>query len=167
MGTHWKSGTTDGFIDLIGASKESQEKKLLGYNSKLQLNRDPMKFIHTKEGTQPAGHYSQAVVYGGVVYVSGMLGTDPKNPDAHPGDAAEQTRQALTNIEVVLKEAGSSLESVVRMMIYVSGIEHWSAVNEVYAEVMGPHKPARAIVPVKSFRDPYVLEIVATAALGN
>ena len=53
------------------------------------------------------------------------------------------------------------------MMIYVSGIEHWSAVNEVYAEVMGSHKPARAIVPVKSFMDPYVLEIVATAALGS
>ena len=163
----WKSGTTDGFIDLIGASEESQEKKRLGYNSKLQLKRDPMKFIHTKEGTEPAGHYSQAVVYGGVVYVSGMLGKDPKNPDAHPGDAAQQARQALANVEVGLQEAGSSLKSVVRMMVYVSGIEHWSAVNEVYADVMGPHKPARAIVPVKSFMDPYVVEIVATAALGS
>ena len=126
-----------------------------------------MKIIHTKEGTEPAGHYSQAVVYGGVVYVSGMLGKDPKNPDAHPGDVAQQTRQALANAEVVLKEAGSGLEYVVRMMIYVSGIEHWAAVNEVYAEVMGPHKPTRAIVPVQSFMGPYLVEIVATAALGN
>ena len=126
-----------------------------------------MKFIHTDDAPRPAGHYSQAVVYGGVVYVAGMLGHDPENPDADPGGPAEQARQALKNVDAVLREAGSDLDCVIRMMIYVSDAEHWGPVNEVYAEVMGDHKPARAIVPVDSFRDPYVLEIVATAALGR
>lgn len=126
-----------------------------------------MKFIHTDDAPRPAGHYSQAVVYGGVVYVAGMLGHDPENPDAPLGGPAEQARQALRNVESVLREAGSDLSCVVRMTIYVSDIEHWSPVNEVYAEVMGDHKPARAIVPVKRFRDPYLLEIVATASLGG
>lgn len=126
-----------------------------------------MKFIHTDDAPRPAGHYSQAVVYGGVVYVAGMLGIDPQEPDGDVGDVRRQTRQALANTAHVLAEAGSSLDCVVRMTIFVSDIEHWSAVNDVYADVMGDHKPARAIVPVNRFRDPYVVEIVATAALGR
>ena len=53
------------------------------------------------------------------------------------------------------------------MMIYVSGHGLWGEVNRVYAEVMGEHRPSRAIVPVQSFREPFVIEIVATAALGG
>ena len=126
-----------------------------------------MKIISTPDAPQPAGHYSQAVVYGGVVYVAGMLGIDPENPDADPGDVAQQTRQALANVEAVLEAAGSDLGCVVRMMIYVSGHGLWGEVNRVYAEVMGEHRPSRAIVPVQSFREPFVVEIVATAALGG
>lgn len=126
-----------------------------------------MKRIHTTEGIEPAGHYSQAVVYGGVVYASGVLGKNPDDPTAAPGDAAQQTRQSLINLATVLEAAGSDLNHVVRMTIYVSGIEHWGAVNEAYAEVMGDHKPARAIVPVKNFAGDYLVEIVATAALGG
>jgi 2-iminobutanoate/2-iminopropanoate deaminase len=126
-----------------------------------------MKKISTPNAPAPAGHYSQAVVYGGVVYVAGMLGIDPENPAADPGDAAQQTRQALANVEAVLKAAGADLDCVVRMMVYVSGHDLWGEVNRVYAEVMGDHKPARAIVPVQSFREPFVVEIVATAALGG
>ena len=128
---------------------------------------DCAKRISTPNAPQPAGHYSQAVVYGGVVYVAGMLGIDPENPDADPGDVAQQTRQALANVEAVLEAAGSDLGCVVRMMIYVSGHGLWGEVNRVYAEVMGEHRPSRAIVPVQSFREPFVIEIVATAALGG
>ncbi len=126
-----------------------------------------MKIISTPDSPAPAGHYSQAVVYGGVVYVAGVLGKDPQNPDADPGGAAEQTRTALNNVSAVLNAAGSSLSCVVRMTVYVSGIEHWGEVNEAYAEVMGDHRPARAIVPVNNFMDPYIVEVVATAALGG
>lgn len=83
-----------------------------------------MKFIETSDGPPPAGHYSQAIVHGGVVYCSGVLAKDPENPDAAPGDAAAQTRQALQNTQLVLRAAGSDLDHVVRMIIYISGIEH-------------------------------------------
>ena len=126
-----------------------------------------MKVISTQNAPTPAGHYSQATVYNGVVYVAGMLGVDPKKPGEDPGDAAQQTRQALRNVEAVLNAAGSDLSRVVRMMIYVSGHELWGEVNAAYAEVMGEHRPSRAIVPVKDFRHPFVVEIVATAALGG
>jgi 2-iminobutanoate/2-iminopropanoate deaminase len=126
-----------------------------------------MKTIETPNAPTPAGHYSQAVVYGGVVYVAGMLGHDPAAPDREPGDAATQTRQALANVSAVLEAAGSSLGRVVHMTIYVSDIAMWPIVNEVYADVMGSHRPARAIVPVQKFKGSYLLEVVATAALGG
>ena len=126
-----------------------------------------MKIINTNKAVEPAGHYSQAIVHDGLVYAAGMLGKDPENPDAEPGDVRQQTRLALANLSAVLEEAGSDLNHVVRMTVYVSGIEHWGAVNEEYAEVMGSHKPARAIVPVQNFMGPYVVEIVATAALRD
>ena len=126
-----------------------------------------MKIVSTPDGPTPAGHYSQAVVYGGVVYVACMLGKDPATPDAPLGGAGEQTRTALRNVSTVLEAAGSSLNSVIRMTVFVSDIDYWGEVNEAYAEVMGDHKPARAIVPVKNFSDPYVVEIVATAALAG
>lgn len=125
-----------------------------------------MKTITTSDGAPPAGHYSQAIVHNGVVYCSGVLGKDPANPDADPGDAGQQTRQALANIETVLAAAGTDLSHVVRMIIYVSGIELWPAVNEAYAEVMGEdRKPTRAIVPVGPFSGSYTVEAVATAVL--
>jgi 2-iminobutanoate/2-iminopropanoate deaminase len=126
-----------------------------------------MKIISTPNAPTPAGHYSQAVVYGGVVYVAGMLGIDPAEPDRHPGDAAQQTRQALANVAAVLEEAGADLKCVVRMTVFVSGHDLWGDVNAAYADVMGEHRPARAIVPVQSFREPFLVEIVATAALGR
>lgn len=126
-----------------------------------------MKMISTPNAPTPAGHYSQAVVYGGVVYVAGMLGQDPTAPDRDPGDAATQTRQALANVAAVLDAAGSSLDRVVRMTIYVSDIAMWPTVNEVYAEAMGEHRPARAIVPVQKFKGSFLVEVVATAALGG
>lgn len=126
-----------------------------------------MKAISTPAGPPPAGHYSQAIVHGGVVYVSGMLGRDPSDASLEVGDAAQQTRTALANVRAVLEAAGSGLDKVLRMTIYVSGIEHWGAVNEAYAEVMGDHRPARAIVPVKAFSEPFVVEIVATAAANE
>jgi len=125
-----------------------------------------MKVISTPDGPTPAGHYSQAVVYGGVVYVAGQLGRHPHDEESDPGGAAKQTRQALENVATILEAAGSGLDSAIQMTIYVSDIDLWGEVNEAYAEVMGAHKPARVIVPVKKFMDPFVVEVVAVAALA-
>lgn len=79
------------------------------------------------------------------------------------GDIETQTELALRNVEHVLKAAGSSLDRVMQMTIYISDIEFWGKVNEVYARVMGDHRPARAIVPVKELHFGTQIEIQAIA----
>jgi len=88
---------------------------------------------------------------------------DTREPVA--GDIEEQTDLALRNVEHVLKAADSDLGHVIQMTIYVSDMELWGKVNEVYARVMGEHRPARAIVPVKDLHFDTKIEIQAIAAV--
>jgi 2-iminobutanoate/2-iminopropanoate deaminase len=121
--------------------------------------------VFTKNAPAPAGHYSQGIVHGGLVYVAGQLGKDPARPDAPPGTLEDQTERALRNVEAVLLAAGSNLAHVVQTTVYVSDASFWSRVNEVYARVMGEARPARAIVPVNEFRGGWQVEIAAIAAV--
>ena len=123
-----------------------------------------MQEISTPDAPSPAGHYSQAVVHEGIVYVAGQLPLDPTNAVALPSDPGAQTRRALNNVGVILEAAGSSLSQTLQMTIYVTDIDHWPAVNAAYAEVMGSHRPARAVVPVGSLRPGCILEVQAIAA---
>ena len=124
-----------------------------------------MNFITTDRAPIPAGHYSQAVVHNGFVFVAGQLAFVPGQSEHRPGSIGEQTEQTLRNIEAILQAAGSDLDKVVQMTIYVSDIALWSEVNAVYARVMGAHKPARAIVPVKELHHGYQIEIQAMATV--
>lgn len=126
-----------------------------------------MKHIQTPDAPLPAGHYSQAVVHNGFVFVAGQLGIDPTDRDRPVGDIEEQTERTLRNVEAVLRAAGSGLDRVVQMTVYVSDMELWGRVNATYARVMGEHRPARAIVPVKDLHYGYQIEIQATAAVND
>ena len=88
---------------------------------------------------------------------------DLETREPFAGDIEIQTELALRNVEAILKEAGSDLDHVLQMTIYVSDIELWGAVNKKYAEVMGDHRPARAIVPVKDLHFDTKIEIQAIA----
>lgn len=123
--------------------------------------------IYLKDQAKPAGHYSPGVVHGGLVYVSGQLPMDLKTREPFSGDIETQTELALRNVEAVLHEAGSDLDHVLQMTIYVSDIELWGKVNETYARVMGDHRPARAIVPVKDLHFDTKIEIQAIAAVKD
>ena len=124
-----------------------------------------MRFVETERAPRPGGHYSQAVVHGGTVYVAGQLPIDPADPKAPPGDAAAQTRQALENTRGILEAAGSGLDHALQVTIYVSDISHWGEVNRVYTQMMGDHRPARAVVPTRDLHYGYLVEIQTVAAL--
>jgi 2-iminobutanoate/2-iminopropanoate deaminase len=124
-----------------------------------------MRIVQTDLAPRAGGHYSQAVVHNGTVYVAGQLPIDPANPKAPPGDAATQTRQALQNVRNILEAAGSGLDHALQLTVYVSDISHWGEVNRVYSEVMGEHRPARAVVPTRDLHYGYLVEIQAIGAL--
>jgi 2-iminobutanoate/2-iminopropanoate deaminase len=122
--------------------------------------------VSTDKAPPPAGHYSQAVVHGGVVYVAGQLPKDPADPSRPPGDAAAQTRRVFANIAAILEAAGSGLGRILQVTIYVTDIALWPQVNDAYATLMGDHRPARAVVPVGTLHGGYLLEVIVVAAAG-
>jgi 2-iminobutanoate/2-iminopropanoate deaminase len=124
-----------------------------------------MRSIQTPDAPTPAGHYSQGIVHGGLVFVAGQLPHDPHHPEASPGDVEAQTEQTLRNVEAVLKAAGSGLDRVLQMTVYVTDIALWGRVNAVFARVMGEHRPTRAVVPVPELHHGYLVEIQAIAAV--
>jgi 2-iminobutanoate/2-iminopropanoate deaminase len=122
-----------------------------------------MHSIHTDAAPRPAGHYAQAVVHGGLVFVSGQLPVDPVSREPVHGPVEEQTRRALANVEAILREAGSDLSRVLRTTVYVADIALWGRVNAAYAEVFGDHRPARAVVPVPELHHGVLVEVDAVA----
>ena len=125
-----------------------------------------MRTIQPSGQPQPKGHYSPGIEHNGLIFVSGQLPMSLDTREPFTGDIGEQTELALRNVEAVLKEAGSDLRHVLQMTIYVSDMELWGAVNEAYSRVMGDHRPARAIVPVKDLHFDTKIEIQAIAVKG-
>jgi 2-iminobutanoate/2-iminopropanoate deaminase len=124
-----------------------------------------MNYIQPGGQPPPKGHYSPGIVHDGLIYVSGQLPMDLETRVPLTGPIEEQTELALRNVEAVLLAAGSDLDHVLQMTIYVSDMELWAAVNAAYARVMGDHRPARAIVPVKDLHFGTKIEIQAIAAV--
>ena len=114
---------------------------------------------------EPKGHYSSAVAHNGLIFVSGQLPRDAVTGEVETGAIERQTELALRNVEDVLNAAGSDLNHVLQFTIYVSEMELWDKVNETYASILGEHKPARAIVPVKDLHFGTKIEIQAIAAV--
>lgn len=120
--------------------------------------------ILTQDAPTPGGHYSQAVVYNGLVFVAGQLAIDPRTGEKMLGSIEEQTEQVLKNVGAILKAANSDLSRVLKMTVYISDMNLWSAVNEVYAKVLGEHRPARAVIPTRELHYGFLIEIEAVAA---
>ena len=126
-----------------------------------------IKAILTENAPAPGGHYSQAVVHNGLIYVSGQLPINPQTGEKILGPIEEQTEQVLLNVAGILRAADSDLGRVLKMTVYISDMSLWGRVNEVYARVMGEAKPARAIVPVKELHYGFLIEIEAIAAAAE
>jgi len=123
------------------------------------------KIIYTPKAPMPAGHYSQAIVHNGLVYVSGQLPIDPETGAEKAGTIEDQAEQVLSNIGEILLAAGSDLDHVLKTTAYISDIELWPRINATYAAVFGEYRPARAMVPTKELHYGFQIEIDAVAAV--
>ena len=110
------------------------------------------------------GHYSQAVISGGLIFVSGQLPMDPVTGKVKDS-IQEQAVQVLDNLQNILEAAGASLRNVVKVTGYISDVSLWGEVNEVYAERFGDHRPARAVVPCRELPRGCLVELEAIAEL--
>lgn len=124
-----------------------------------------MEFIQTSAAPLPAGHYSQAVVHNGLVYVSGILPIMPDGTKLTDANIELQTLQVLQNLEAILHEAGASKQTVLKTTVYVSDMEDWPKINPIYAAFFEAHRPARAIVPVGTLHYGLNIELEAIAAV--
>ncbi len=123
-----------------------------------------MKIIISDRLPPANGHYSQCIEHNGTLYLSGQLPIDPDTRKIPEGIKA-QAQQALSNIDTVLRAAGSSREKVINVRIYVSDIALWDAVNEVYSSFFGGHKPVRCVIPVRELHFGALIEIEAAASV--
>ena len=126
-----------------------------------------MRAITTPNAPLPAGHYSQAMVHNGCVYVAGQLAIVPGQTEHRVGSIEEQTEQVFANIAAILRAAGSDLSRLLQVTVYVSDMELWGRFNTAYARLMGDHRPARAVVPVNALHYGYHIEVQAIAAVAG
>lgn len=123
------------------------------------------RIIATAEAPQAIGPYSQAVIYGGVVYCSGQIPLDPATGQIVEGGVAEQTARVLENLKAVLEAAGSSLDRVLKTTVFVLDMNDFGVVNEVYGRYFHVNPPARATVQAARLPRDVRVEIECIAAL--
>ncbi|HEY0296862.1 MAG TPA: RidA family protein [Bordetella sp.] len=123
--------------------------------------------VLTPKAPAPGGHYSQAVAANGFVFVAGQLPFTVDPPGQIPAGIEAQTRQALENVRQVLEAAGSGLDRLVSVTVFVTDMADWPEVNRVYADVLGAHRPARAVAVSPQLHHGCLVEILATALAGR
>ena len=124
-----------------------------------------MKAVMIETKLENRGHYVPGMIAGSTLYVSGQLPVHHETGAPMASDIAQQTRDALHNVELVLRAAGCRRENVALCRVYISDIALWDTVNEIYAEFFGAHKPARVVVPTRALHHGALIEIEAVAEL--
>ena len=116
----------------------------------------------------PVGPYSQAIVHGGLVYVSGQVPLDPATGRLVEGEIEAQAERVFANLRAVLEAAGASMDDVLRVAVYLTDLALFPRVNAVYARQFGAGpKPARTTVGVAALPLGAAIEVDAVAALGS
>ena len=124
-----------------------------------------MEKIYTPNAPEPIGPYSQAIKVDGRIFTSGQVAIDPATNHFVNGDIKEQTKQALNNIKAILEAGGSKLNNVFKTTVFLTDMNEFSAMNEVYAEFFNETKPARSTVEVVRLPKDAKVEIEVAAAV--
>ncbi|WP_347321549.1 RidA family protein [Rossellomorea sp. RS05] len=121
-----------------------------------------MRTISTNQAPAAIGPYSQGIVVNNLFYSSGQIPLTLEGMMVE-GDVQAQTHQVFRNLQAVLKEAGASLESVVKATVFIKNMDDFGAINEVYGEYFSSHKPARSCVEVAKLPKDALVEIEVIA----
>ena len=123
-----------------------------------------MKVVNTNKAPKAIGPYSHAIEANGLIITSGQLPIDPATGEFAPGGIKEQTRQSLTNAKAILEEAGIGLGNVMKTTVFLSDMNDFAAMNEVYAEFFSEPFPARSAIAVKTLPKNALVEVECIAA---
>jgi 2-iminobutanoate/2-iminopropanoate deaminase len=123
------------------------------------------KIVQTKNAPDPIGPYSQAVITGNLLFISGQVAINPVNGNIEAKDVREETAQVMKNLQAILTEAGSSFAAVVKTTIFLSDMSLFSEVNEVYGKFFTGDFPARETVAVKGLPKNVNVEISMIAGV--
>jgi 2-iminobutanoate/2-iminopropanoate deaminase len=121
--------------------------------------------IFTPRAPKPIGPYSQAIKSYNLLFVSGQIPLDPATNEVVKGGIQDQTRQVIENMKAVLTQAGSSLADVVKTTLFITRMENFSEINEVYAQYFDASCPARSCVEVSQLPRGVAIEIEGIAIL--
>lgn len=121
--------------------------------------------VHTDNAPQAIGPYSQAVIHGDTMYISGQIPVNPATGEIVSDDIALQTKQCIENAEAIIKKAGADLNSVIKTTVFIKNMEQFSQINQVYAQYFSNHKPARACVEVARLPKDVLIEIEMIVAI--
>ncbi len=122
------------------------------------------KIIYTENAPAPIGPYSQAILAGNTLYVSGQIAIDPANGNMKTGNLPDETRQVMENLKAVLLAAGMNFDNVVKCSIFLSDMNNFSVVNEIYGSYFSENNyPARETVEVSTLPKNVNVEISCIA----
>jgi 2-iminobutanoate/2-iminopropanoate deaminase len=125
----------------------------------------PIKEISTSEAYASSAPLSQAIQHGDTVYVSGNVPVDPETGDLVEGGVGPQTQQVLENVEAILDAAGTSMDNVIRAGVFMTDMDSFGEMNEVYEEFMSEPYPARTAVKAEMANPDILVEIDVIAAV--
>jgi 2-iminobutanoate/2-iminopropanoate deaminase len=124
-----------------------------------------VEYVHTKNAPEAIGPYSQATKAGGFLFTAGQIAFDPVTMQVVQGDVAAQAEQVMKNLTVVLAAAGCAWKDVVKTTIFLSTMDDFAKVNEVYGKYLGDTKPARSTVAAAGLPRGVNVEIECVAKL--
>lgn len=124
-----------------------------------------MEIIATTNAAEARGHYSQAIVSNGLLFISGQLPVSTDGTHNYDKPFEEQAELMLANLDAILQAGGSKRKYLLKVTVYIADLSKWGVFNEIYAKFLGDHKPARAVVPVPELHYGYQLEIEAIAKI--
>ena len=125
----------------------------------------PKSIVQTDKAPRAVGPYSQAVKLEGesLVFVSGQIALNPKTGDRIHGGVVQETRQVMENLKTILEASGSSLDKVVKTTVYLSSMDDFGVMNEVYSEYFKEDPPARSTIEVSRLPKGMKVEVDAIA----